>query len=86
MENLVSVSVAGAPAPLPPVKLLHKDASRGWIHAPTTGAEAAFTCPTGGIADLLTEYVAEGRHRKVADFEEHMEQLSLDWLNKDLLA
>jgi|688.fasta_scaffold2583115_1 hypothetical protein len=69
----------------PPLKLLHKDGTRGWIHAPTTGAEAAFSCPTGGVADLLTAYVEEGRQRKIVDFEDHLDDISLDWLNKGLL-
>ena len=69
----------------PPLKLLHRDATRGWIHAPSTGAEAAFTCPTGGVADLLAAYVEEGRHRKIIDFEDHLDNISRDWLNKGLL-
>lgn len=69
----------------PPVKLLHKDATRGWIHAPTTGAEATFTCPTAGVADLLAAYVAEGRHRRLRDFEDHLEAVEADWLNAGLL-
>lgn len=69
----------------PPVKLLHKDAGRGWIHAPTTGAEASFTCPAAGVADLLAAYVAEGRHHRLADFEDHLEAVEADWLNAGLL-
>jgi hypothetical protein len=69
----------------PPLKLLHKDGSRGWIHAPTTGSEATFTFPRGGVADLLVAYVEEGRHRKLVDFEDHLDNITLDWLNKGLL-
>jgi len=70
----------------PPVRLLHKDASRGWIHAPTTGPEAAFQCPVAGMADLLSGYVAEGRHQRLADFEDHLDDLKKDWMNPDLLS
>jgi hypothetical protein len=80
LENLLTDSSSSSP-----LKLLHKDASRGWLHAPTTGSEAAFTCPTGGVADLITVYLEEGRHRKLNDFEDHLENIKLDWLNKGLL-
>ena len=70
----------------PPLRLMHKGGARGWIHAPATGPEATFQCPAAGIADLMAGYVAEGRHQRLADFEDHMEDLSLDWFNPDLVA
>ena len=84
-ESLLSSQTAASTTPTPPMKLLHKDA-RGWVNAPSTGAEAVFTCPTSGIADLLAAYVEEGRHQRLNDFEDHLENISLDWLNADLLA
>lgn len=69
----------------PPVQLLHKD-SRGWVGAAAAGPGARLSCPVAGLTGLLAAYVEEGRHRRVADFEDHLEDLSADWLNPELLA
>ena len=70
---------------LAPLKLLHKDSSRGWINAPTTGSEALFKWPTDGIASLLSALVKDGKHHEIVDFEDHLDDIRLDWLNADIL-
>jgi len=69
-----------------PLRLMHKHSSRGWISAPSTGPEASFQCPSAGIADLLADFVTEGRHQQLVDYEDHLENITLDWFNSDLLA
>lgn len=70
---------------LPPVRLLHKDNARGWINAPTTGNEASFKCPSEGVAGLMSSLVKQGKHHKLVDFEDHLDDITLDWLNKEIL-
>lgn len=59
-----------------------KDSAKGW----TSSASTKLECPSAGLADLLSRYVAEGRHRKLADFEDYLEDVEADWLNADITA
>jgi hypothetical protein len=34
---------------------------------------------------MLPQYAGEGRHLALCDFEEHLDDISLDWLNSGLL-
>jgi ER membrane protein complex subunit 8/9 len=63
-----------------PMKLLVRDATKGWV---TAGA--SLQCPVAGVVDLLSAYVDEGRHRRLVDFEDYLEDVSGDWLNASLL-
>jgi hypothetical protein len=66
----------------PPVQLLGKDA-RGWVTAAAAGPGARFTCPA--VTATLAQYVQEGRHWRLSDFEDHLEDLQgADWLNPGL--
>ena len=41
-------------------------------------------CPTA-LPPMLPQYAGEGRHLALCDFEEHLDDISLDWLNPGLL-
>ena len=36
---------------------------------------------SGDVASLVDAYVSEGRHRKIADFDDHLEDVTADWRN-----
>lgn len=40
----------------------------------------------GGAGPLLTDKVAAGAHRSIVDFDSHLEDISQDWTNADLLS
>ena len=64
------------------MQLLGKDA-RGWVTAAAAGPAARFACPP--VTATLAQYVQEGRHWRLSDFEDHLEDLQgADWLNPGL--
>lgn len=63
-------------------KLHTSDGRGGW--ALENGAEA-LKLHAAGLVPQLEQYTAEGRHRKLADFEDHLDDVSLDWLNLTLI-
>lgn len=40
----------------------------------------------GGAGPLLTDKVAAGTHRLIVDFDNHLEDITQDWTNADLLS
>lgn len=34
---------------------------------------------------VLAKYVSEGRHEALSDFDDHLDDLKKDWLNKDII-
>jgi hypothetical protein len=36
------------------------------------------------VPQLYAASVGDGKHRQLADFDEHLEDLSRDWTNRDL--
>lgn len=57
-----------------------KDSRKGWSDL----APNAFTCSLAGVVNVLTEYVSEGRHHKLMDFEDYLEDVTADWMNTDI--
>jgi hypothetical protein len=88
LRALVDAVGDGGGAP-PPLRLLVRErrpaGGGGWAPPGPGAALEALECPTAGVADLLAAYVGEGRHRRLADFEDHLEDLAADWLNPGLL-
>mmetsp|Transcript_34962 Transcript_34962/g.89442 ORF Transcript_34962/g.89442 Transcript_34962/m.89442 type:complete len:199 (+) Transcript_34962:70-666(+) len=39
-----------------------------------------------GVADILADYLRDGRQATLADFEDHLEDVTKDWMNPTLLA
>ena len=73
---------AGEPA-APLVQLSARAAGSGqWGRVPA----AAVACPSAGVGALVSGYLAEGRHQRLVDFEDHLEDISRDWLNPSLLG
>lgn len=65
----------------PLVGLYVKDGQRGWAAAGGGssgggGSRGSLSCPTGGVRGLVEEYTKEGRHRRLADFEDHLEDIT----------
>lgn len=58
-----------------------KDSGRGW------GKDGAFILKApAGLGALVASYVQEGRHNKLADFDDHLDDVTRDWTNKGLLS
>ncbi|KAI3432209.1 hypothetical protein D9Q98_003771 [Chlorella vulgaris] len=76
---------AGVEAPV--LQLFFKDGARGWIKAAPSGGSGkpALRCPTQGVAAQLAQLTSKGMHRSLADFEQHLDDISADWLNPGLL-
>jgi len=62
-----------------PLVLYTKVGSKGWSRTP------GLNCPSEGLAERLAEYVQEERHTRIVDFEEHVDDISKNWLNSDVL-
>lgn len=62
-----------------PLVLYTKSGSKGWSR--TSG----LNCPSEGLAERLAEYVQEERHMRIVDFEEHVDDISKNWLDSDVL-
>ena len=69
-----TAAVAVSAPPL--LSLFFKDGPRGWAAAAAGSNSRRFSCPTAGIKGLIEQYTAEGRHRKLADFEDHLSDIS----------
>jgi hypothetical protein len=78
-------ALIGGKGQAPLVQLFFKDALRGWTSS-SSKSDVIVRLPTGGVTDLLSAYISEGRHRRLVDFEDHFEDLSADWLNPDLVG
>ena len=44
---------------------------RGWARA-QKDSNAVLNCPSGGLAKLFLQYHSEGRHRRLSDFDDHL--------------
>lgn len=67
-----------------PAKLFYKESGKNWKEASSSGSDAEFSCPVGGLADLIASLVVQEQHRKLMDFEDHMDNIDNDWLNQQL--
>lgn len=68
------------------VQLYFKSEDRSWAAARAEGGQGRVQHAAGDVAQLYVRYISEGRHRRLADFDEHLEDLSRDWTNRLLAA
>ncbi|KAI7844049.1 hypothetical protein COHA_002389 [Chlorella ohadii] len=68
----------------PVAQLFAKDGGR-WTKV-AAGGSGGFRCPTSGVVSRFAQLLGEGRHQQLHDFEEHLDDIALDWLNPTLLA
>ncbi|EIE26459.1 chlorophyll antenna size regulatory protein [Coccomyxa subellipsoidea C-169] len=54
---------------------------RGWVRSAANRLKA----DSGGLADLYMEMLLQGKHSQISDFDDHLNDLTKDWTNKDLL-
>ena len=78
-EKLKSIVAGKAKDKDVPLILYTKISSKGWSRTP------GLNCPTEGIAERLAEYVQEERHMRIVDFEEHVDDISKNWLDSDVV-
>ena len=50
------------------------------------GAPSALEHAPGNVPQLYVQYIGEGRHWRLADFDEHLEDPCRDWTNRQLTA
>ena len=66
-----------------PLQLYVRAEGRGSWQA-ATAATGKVEYGAGDVPRLYVQNVGEGKHRQLADFGEHLEDLSRDWTNRDL--
>lgn len=69
----------------PVVQLYTRDASKVWRQAGSSGSLGVglvFKEPTANT--VLWDYITEGREQDVVDFDDHLDDISKDWLNSNL--
>lgn len=69
----------------PVVQLYTRDASKVWRQAGSSGSlgvDLVFKEPTANT--VLWDYITEGREQDVVDFDDHLDDISKDWLNSNL--
>lgn len=69
----------------PVVQLYTRDASKVWRQAGSSGSigvRLVFKEPTANT--ILWDYIIEGREQEIVDFDEHLDDISKDWLNSNL--
>ena len=65
------------------------EASRSWALEQSEGSLGTGGCiqhSPGNVPQLYIRYVGENKHRQLADFDEHLEDLSRDWTNRQLMV
>lgn len=77
-----AVKDGSSPAGSPVFQLYSSDGRSGWLLSTETDP---LKLHSAGLVSQLEQYTAEGRHRKLVDFEDHMDDISLDWLNLELV-
>lgn len=68
------------------VQLYLRTEGRSWVAAHPDGARGRIQHAPGDVPQLYVRYVSEGRHQQLADFDEHLEDTSRDWTNRQLAA
>ncbi|KFM28850.1 ER membrane protein complex subunit 8/9-like protein [Auxenochlorella protothecoides] len=80
LRQLLQSSGGESPSDARPLFTLHIKDGRNWVEY-----GGRLKVHTAGIPSALEQLSAEGKHRQLADFEDHMEDVSLDWLNAGLI-
>eukprot|EP00250_Pteridium_aquilinum_P000937 c11121_g1_i1 orf=141-758(+) len=66
----------------PAMQMYLRDASRVWKQAGGTNGELLLKDASAN--NLLEAYMAEGRHQSIVDFDEHLDDITKDWMNRAL--
>lgn len=67
------------------LQLYLRDANRIWKQAGQVGSASGELALKDSTANnLLVSYILEGRDKKVVDFDEHLDDVTKDWLNRKL--
>jgi hypothetical protein len=77
-------------APFPPSRqesnvldVFLRDGAKVWARA---GPSSGFTVAApGGMGETVAAQVAAGTHRRLSDFDDHLDDITRDWTNKGLL-
>lgn len=86
LDNKQLASLAKDESKKSVLQLYVRDASRVWKQGGQAGilsGELALKEATAN--NLLVSYMSEGRDQRVVDFDEHLEDVTKDWLNRRLL-
>ena len=79
-ERLTEVLQSGRGGPA--VRLHVQDSGKGWR---VGGAQSSLMLREPAVNGILKDYLAEGRHMQVVDFEDHLADITKDWTNPHLL-
>jgi hypothetical protein len=80
-RQLVALAKGGAKSKAPVVQLYAREGSN-WRLAGSGSAELRLKEATAN--GILSDYIKEERERRVVDFDEHLDDVSKDWLNPTL--
>eukprot|EP00884_Botryococcus_braunii_P022229 jgi/Botrbrau1/8690/Bobra.0311s0005.1 len=64
------------------LQLYVKDGARSWTKGSNNGL--ALETRAGGLPKIYLDLIGDGRHHALIDFEDHMNDIALDWRNIDL--
>lgn len=83
MERLLAPEAAGKPGSGAEAPLLRLFTREGRWSEPEPSS--SLSLPSAGLQSELEQLSADEAHRKLTDFEDHLEDISRDWLNPSLL-
>ncbi|CBI39776.3 hypothetical protein VitviT2T_030035 [Vitis vinifera] len=67
----------------PVMQLYTKDASKNWRHAGSDGSsQLTIKEPSANV--VLLDYIASEKWQDIIDFDDHLDDISKDWLNPEL--
>lgn len=67
----------------PVVQLYSRDSSKGWRQSGSDGT-SQLTLNEPSANAVLLDYIASEKWQEVVDFDDHLDDISKDWLNPDL--
>ncbi|RAL42989.1 unnamed protein product [Cuscuta campestris] len=67
----------------PVMQLYTKDASRSWKLAGSNG-NCQLTLKEPVANEVLLDYISSEKWKEIQDFDDHLDDISKDWLNKEL--
>ncbi|MCO5573198.1 hypothetical protein L7F22_026965 [Adiantum nelumboides] len=77
-------TLPGSNSRKPAMQLYLRDANRVWKQGGQSGTVAELVSQETSANKLLKAYMEEGRHESVVDFDEHLDDITKDWMNQAL--
>ncbi|XP_058105029.1 ER membrane protein complex subunit 8/9 homolog [Magnolia sinica] len=68
----------------PVVQLYTRDASKTWRQAGSDASSSQLALKEPSANIVLLDYISTEKWRQIVDFDDHLEDISKDWLNSDL--